>query len=237
MSTGTTTRLKTLRQATDVANCDHSAGARKVDIHALRRAARMGQVELAIRTGISRPRLSAAENGYLQLSDVELDRVNRVLIREQDRRAAQLREALPGSGEGSSGTDENSCPLPQEIPATPTADFTSVDLAMGLVREWQLRDIPILGYERMVDEVKAAIEREVPGWAPSLVKVAEKIRVVQERYFRWVNARKDDYLIYAHLWFRQRLYRCRGKQWNAYLAAMLKGKQPIVGAERQKQTR
>ncbi len=65
-----------------------------MDLHRLRRAARMSQTELAVRAGISRPRLSAAENGYLQLTEAELMRVRSVVSAEPERRATRIRQAL-----------------------------------------------------------------------------------------------------------------------------------------------
>ena len=44
----------------------------------LRQAARLTQVDLAHRAGIDRTRLSLAENGYVQLVDDELLRINKV---------------------------------------------------------------------------------------------------------------------------------------------------------------
>ncbi len=229
MSATVTTRLRASHLATSVASYEPSASARRIDIQALRRAARISQVELAIRAQISRPRLSAAEHFYLHLSQSELERLQSVLTRETGRRAADIRAALGSSNdEDTHETAGISWSAECLNPATATADFTSLELAMGLVREWQLRDLPLLGYERMLNEVKAAIEREVPGWAPSVLKVAEKIRVAQERYFAWLKKRKDDYDIDAHLWFRDGLYRRGAKQWHAYLVAMLKGKQPAT---------
>ena len=45
----------------------------------LRQAARLTQVDLAHRAGIDRSRLSLAENGYVQLVDDEVLRINKVL--------------------------------------------------------------------------------------------------------------------------------------------------------------
>lgn len=43
-----------------------------MDLHSVRRAAGLSQSALAAQTGISRPRLSAAECGYLELSEEEI---------------------------------------------------------------------------------------------------------------------------------------------------------------------
>ena len=67
-----------------------------VDVHKMRRAARMSQVELARRTRISRPRLSAAENGYLELTQNELRAIQSVITEEPARRASKIREATDG---------------------------------------------------------------------------------------------------------------------------------------------
>ncbi len=69
-----------------------------VDVQKIRRAARMSQVELARRTRISRPRLSAAENGYLELRDEELAVIQAVIAGEPTRRASKIREALTDGG-------------------------------------------------------------------------------------------------------------------------------------------
>jgi transcriptional regulator with XRE-family HTH domain len=65
-----------------------------MDLHRVRREARMSQTELAVRAGISRPRLSAAENGYIRLTEAELMRVRTVVAAEPQRRATRIRQAL-----------------------------------------------------------------------------------------------------------------------------------------------
>ena len=69
-----------------------------MDVGRVRRAARISQVELSKRTQISRPRLSAAENGYLELSADELARIRAVVSEEPTRRADQIRGAFASSG-------------------------------------------------------------------------------------------------------------------------------------------
>jgi len=65
-----------------------------VDVQKIRRAARMPQVELARRARISRPRLSAAERGYLELTDQEIAAIQQIVTQEPERRAKQIREVL-----------------------------------------------------------------------------------------------------------------------------------------------
>jgi len=69
-----------------------------VDVQKIRRAARMSQVELSKRTQISRPRLSAAENGYLELTQDELRSIQSVIAEEPRRCADKIREALTDGG-------------------------------------------------------------------------------------------------------------------------------------------
>jgi len=65
-----------------------------MDILTIRRAARMGQVELSQRAQISRPRLSAAENGYITLSESEIERIQAVIREEPYRRAQKIHDVL-----------------------------------------------------------------------------------------------------------------------------------------------
>lgn len=64
------------------------------DLPKIRRAARISQVELSRRAQISRPRLSAAENGYLELTTNELRRIEAVVSEEPSRRADRIRQAF-----------------------------------------------------------------------------------------------------------------------------------------------
>jgi transcriptional regulator with XRE-family HTH domain len=66
-----------------------------IDIGAVRRAARISQVELSRRARISRPRLSVAERGYITLTPEELRRISQVIAGEPSRRAEKIREAMP----------------------------------------------------------------------------------------------------------------------------------------------
>lgn len=65
-----------------------------IDIGMARRAARISQVELAHRTPISRPRLSAAERGYITLMPAELERIRQVIAGEPRRRAEKIKAAM-----------------------------------------------------------------------------------------------------------------------------------------------
>jgi len=65
-----------------------------VDIRRIRQAARMSQVEICGLTHISRPRLSAAENGYLELSHGELAAIQAVIAEEPERRANNIRQVF-----------------------------------------------------------------------------------------------------------------------------------------------
>lgn len=231
MNTAATTRLERLRRATVVAGPSQTTERSMLDLHSLRRASGMSQADLARRAQISRQRLSAVELGCMQLSVSELLRVQAVLLRVVNSRSAAIHKLLAASEGSLPEVDGESGSILPGIPVTATAenafcsDFTSLELAMGLVREWQLRNHPTLG---MLEEVEAAIDREVPGWAPSRLQVAEKLRVAQERYFRWLHKRQDDYIIKGRLWFRDGLYRSGVRDWNAYLAALLRGEKPGV---------
>lgn len=65
-----------------------------IDIGTARRAARISQVELAQRTRISRPRLSAAERSYITLTPDELERIRHVISAEPRRRAEKIRAVM-----------------------------------------------------------------------------------------------------------------------------------------------
>ncbi len=67
----------------------------EIDIGTARRAARISQVELSQRGHISRPRLSAAERGYIMLTPEELRRIEQVIAGEPERRADKIRAAMP----------------------------------------------------------------------------------------------------------------------------------------------
>lgn len=76
-----------------------------MDLHSVRRAAGLSQSALAAQTGISRPRLSAAECGYLELSEEEIARILTAIAAEPERRAARIREVLAGNGAGQAVTE------------------------------------------------------------------------------------------------------------------------------------
>jgi transcriptional regulator with XRE-family HTH domain len=65
-----------------------------VDLRKIRQVARISQVELSMITHISRPRLSAAENGYLELTNDELVAIHEVIARVPTRLATKIRQAL-----------------------------------------------------------------------------------------------------------------------------------------------
>lgn len=65
-----------------------------LDLSQIRRAARVSQVELAALTGIARTRLSAAERGYITLTEAEVGAIRRVIAGEPQRRARRIKEAL-----------------------------------------------------------------------------------------------------------------------------------------------
>ncbi len=69
-----------------------------MDLHTVRRAAGLSQSALAAQTGISRPRLSAAECGYLELSEEEIANIRAAVAAEPERRAARIRQALAPDG-------------------------------------------------------------------------------------------------------------------------------------------
>jgi len=69
-----------------------------LDVRKIRQAARMSQIEISRRAHISRPRLSAAENGYLELTQDELRSIQSVIAEEPRRCADKIREALTDGG-------------------------------------------------------------------------------------------------------------------------------------------
>ena len=59
-----------------------------VDIRKLRRAARLTQLELCLKSGISRMRLSLAECGYVELRPEEIEAIHRTVTDEVNARAS-----------------------------------------------------------------------------------------------------------------------------------------------------
>jgi predicted transcriptional regulator len=65
-----------------------------VDVLRVRQVSRISQVHLSELTGISRPRLSAAENGYLELNTNEVACIRAVVAGETKRRATKVLDVL-----------------------------------------------------------------------------------------------------------------------------------------------
>lgn len=65
-----------------------------MDMRKTREMAGLSQFTVAQRSGISRMRLSLAECGEIQLRQVELESIRKVLRAEIERRAAKLQTAL-----------------------------------------------------------------------------------------------------------------------------------------------
>jgi transcriptional regulator with XRE-family HTH domain len=59
-----------------------------------REAAGLIQADLANRAGIDRPRLSYAENGYVELSQDEQERITKILVAEIKKSQEQARDLL-----------------------------------------------------------------------------------------------------------------------------------------------
>ena len=64
------------------------------NLKAIRRMAGFTQYRLATRSGVSRTRLSLAECGDVELTDVEQRRVREILFQELHRQAATINQAL-----------------------------------------------------------------------------------------------------------------------------------------------
>ncbi len=98
--------------ATNAAGSKRDFASPLIDIHALRRAACMSQSELAARAQVARGRLSASEQGYMQLSGAEVLRAAWAILRVMEARtaqltqcAAQIREALASSNDTEASID------------------------------------------------------------------------------------------------------------------------------------
>jgi transcriptional regulator with XRE-family HTH domain len=65
-----------------------------VDLRAIRRTARLTQLEVSRRTGIDRAKLSFAECGYVELSSDEQAAIRKAIAEAADNHAAQVRRAL-----------------------------------------------------------------------------------------------------------------------------------------------
>ena len=67
-----------------------------IDVRKIRCAGKVSQVELSLLTGISRPRLSAAECGYLTLSDEEQIAIEEAVAQVIQRRSSEFQVAISG---------------------------------------------------------------------------------------------------------------------------------------------
>ncbi len=63
-----------------------------MDVRQTRKTARMSQFELSIRTGISRMRLSHAENGYLALTPEELSAIKSAVRSGAEKQVKKLHQ-------------------------------------------------------------------------------------------------------------------------------------------------
>ncbi len=64
------------------------------NLKAIRRMAAFTQYRLAVRSGVSRTRLSLAESGDVQLTSEERRRIGEILFQELHRQAATINQAL-----------------------------------------------------------------------------------------------------------------------------------------------
>lgn len=64
------------------------------DLKVIRRMAGFTQYRLAIRSGVSRTKLSLVECGDIELSSGEQRRIRKVLLKELQRQAAAINQAL-----------------------------------------------------------------------------------------------------------------------------------------------
>ena len=65
-----------------------------MEIKELRKAARVSQVEIAVKAGIHRARLSAAECGYIQLTPSEEHKIRHAITEAANRQVESVRNAL-----------------------------------------------------------------------------------------------------------------------------------------------
>lgn len=70
-----------------------------MNLRALRRTARLTQLELSQRTGIDRAKLSFAECGYVQLNPDEAAAIKRAITEAAESHTARVREALEREAE------------------------------------------------------------------------------------------------------------------------------------------
>ncbi len=64
------------------------------NLKAIRRMAAFTQYRLAVRSGVSRTRLSLAESGDVELTSQEEQKLKKVLLKELQRQAQAINEAL-----------------------------------------------------------------------------------------------------------------------------------------------
>ncbi len=64
------------------------------DLRELRRMAGFTQYRLAVRSGVGRTKLSLAESGDIELSNEEEQKIKKVLLKELQRQAQAINEAL-----------------------------------------------------------------------------------------------------------------------------------------------
>ena len=70
----------------------------EVDVRKMRKAARMSQAALALKTGIDRTRICFAENGYLGLRYEENDAIRKAIATEFRERVADQQQVLQSFG-------------------------------------------------------------------------------------------------------------------------------------------
>jgi transcriptional regulator with XRE-family HTH domain len=70
----------------------------QVDLRELRKAARMSQVALAVKSGTDRTRICLAENGYCRLTYEEHDAIRKAVAAEFRERLADQQQRLQSFG-------------------------------------------------------------------------------------------------------------------------------------------
>jgi hypothetical protein len=206
-----------LHLATDVAKYEDGFAVQAIDLHTLRRAAKMSQVELARRALISRPRLSAAENNYIQLEQDELLRVISVLAEEPSRRAAQIRELIaqaPGQKSrlaphsGLAGTPEN---------ATATAELDlprSFEMYGSKLVQHLKKLMPVPAAEAVAGLATEAVEHEVRTFGLTPQQAYEKIKKAQTVLSKSPTIKRGFIPVRPIAWYRDRRFAEDPKSWE-----------------------
>lgn len=209
--------LRTSRQAKSSAGFSRAPEASMLDIHRLRRAAAASQAEVSKFAGVSRTRLSFAEQGTVELTQDELLRVIQAICEVPQRRAGRIREVLASLGADlrTSGAKPRTGPGLTSASATAAKGISRSCETYGykLVEHLIQRKYPVYPREVVVAMAADAVEQEAKAGGITEAEAYAKILRAQKLYLK--SRAGKQACILARKWYTERRYLDDPESWKS----------------------